>query len=146
MLNVIRTFGERLPAACSNTCPEAWAVFNSFLSKYGTDYPSAERTTRVLRHGLTLFGDAALPVASSVLERMATGFVLTGFSSYLWIAGKLVGRFGRQEDHALRAAFLDVYERSTTKVVALLHQKSPGEIPDGKNSFDAYFQRSEISS
>ena len=132
MLHVIQTFGDHLPAACGNSCSEAWAVFDAFISKYRTDYHVAERTTRVLRHGITLFGDAALPIAPSVLSRMSTAFELTGFPSYLWIAGKVIGRFGNEEDPSLRSAILDVYERSTEKLIAMLHQKTPNEIPDGK--------------
>jgi transportin-3 len=131
MLKTIQTFGEHLPASCSNSCPEAWAVFDSFLSKYGTDHPSAERTTRVLRHGITLFGDAALPVAPSVLNRMTVAFETTGFPCYLWIAGKIVSCFGNETEPNLRVAFLTAYERSTHKVIALLQEKSPGHIPDG---------------
>jgi transportin-3 len=132
MLHVIQTFGDELPAACQNSCEEAWVVFDAFLSKYGSNYDISERTTRVLRHGITLFGNAALPVAPSVLARMSTAFETTGFPSYLWIAGKIIGRFGNEDDQTLRQAFQDVYERSTNKVVAFLHEKSPHDMPDGK--------------
>ena len=132
MLAVIQSFGEELPAACQNTHQEAWAVFEPFLVKYGSEYPICERTTRVLRLGLNLFGSAILPIVPSVLTRMSTLFELTGFSSFLWLAGKLVGRFGDEENPAVRAAFKEVYERSSNKLVAILHEKSPQMIPDGK--------------
>lgn len=133
MLHVIQTFGDELPAACQNSCQEAWSVFDSFLAKYGTDYDLCERTTRVLRHGLTLFGDSALPVAKSAMIRLTVGFDLTGFPSNLWIAGKIIQRFGDEEDPELRGTFLDVYEHSTQKVASLLQLKSPDEIPDGSS-------------
>lgn len=131
MLHVIHSFGEQLPAACQNSCQEAWAVFDNFLAKYGSDYDIAERTTRVLRHGITLFGSAALLVAPSVVARMSIAFEATGFPSYLWIAGKMIGAFGNEEDASLRGVFQEVYERSTRKVVSLLQTKSPRDIPDG---------------
>ncbi|KAI8980731.1 ARM repeat-containing protein [Trametes punicea] len=130
MLGVIQSFGEHLPTACHNTHREAWAVFEPFLIKYGSEYPICERTTRVLRLGLTFFGSAALPILPSVLARMASCFEATGFSSYLWFTGKVVGRFGNEEDPALRAAFKDVYERASNKLVTMLQEKPPQMIPD----------------
>jgi transportin-3 len=130
MLHVIQTFGDELPAACQNTCEEAWLIFDNFLAKYGSDYDLCERTTRVLRHGLTLFGDSALLVAASVMSRLTAGFDATGFPSNLWIAGKIIQRFGNEEDLRLRSTFQEVYERSTSKIISMLQAKSPGEIPD----------------
>ncbi|TDL28505.1 ARM repeat-containing protein [Rickenella mellea] len=130
MLHIIQGFGEELPSVCQNTCEEAWAVFDPFLSKYGSQYDISERTTRVIRHGLKLFGPAARSVVLSVLARMSLAFEATGFSSYLWIAGKVVSTFGDDEDPTLRAGFKDMFERSTSKVVSILQEKSPRDIPD----------------
>lgn len=131
MLHVVRGFGEDLPEACQNTCQEMWTVFDNFITKYGNDYGIAERTTRVLRHGITLYGKAGLNVAPSVVARMAQAFTITGFPSYLWIAGKIVSQYGSEESPELRASFLGVYETATSKVVSLLQEKTPGDIPDG---------------
>ncbi|OBZ78618.1 Uncharacterized protein C11G11.07 [Grifola frondosa] len=130
MLGVIDTFGEQLPAACQNTYQEAWAVFDPFIAKYGSDYQITERTTRVLRLGLKFFGPAVRPILPSVLLRMSTAFEATGLSSYLWISSKIVGAFGNEEDPALRAAFRDVLERSSKKLVLILQEKPPSSIPD----------------
>lgn len=135
MLHVIGPFGDHLPAACQNSCQEAWSIFDVFISKFAFDYDTSERATRVLRHGVTLFGQTALSVASSVLSRMATSFEATGFSSFLWISGKFIGRFGHEADPALRNAFQSVYERATNKVVSLLQSKDPRDIPDGQALF-----------
>jgi len=105
-------------------------VFDSFLLKYGSDYDLTERVTRVLRHGLTLFGSSALPIAPMVVGRMSQGFVATGFSSYLWVAGKIVGQVDSEEDQALRASFQELLGLSTSKVVSILQAKSPGDVPD----------------
>ncbi|RPD64848.1 ARM repeat-containing protein [Lentinus tigrinus ALCF2SS1-6] len=130
MLGVIQSFGEQLPTACQNTYQEAWAVFDPFVAKYGTDYHICERTTRVLRLGLGFFGSATLPIIPSVLTRLGVSFEATGFSSYLWLVGKIVARYGNEEDLAIRAAFKDVYERSSSQLFAILQQKSPQMIPD----------------
>lgn len=132
MLHVIRSFGEVLPNACRNSCQETWTVFDGFLTKYGSDYSLAERTTRVLRYGVSLFGASALPVAPSVVARMSFAFEATGIPSYLWIAGKIIGEFSSEEDPTVRGAFREIYERSTNKVMSLLQTKGPGDIPDGK--------------
>lgn len=138
MLHVIRSFGEELPAACQNSCEEAWLVFDSFILKYGSSYDIAERTTRVLRHGINLFGKGALPVTPSVVTRMSFAFEATSFPSYLWIAGKIIGRFGDEEDSNLRGTFKELYERATNKVATLLQAKSPGDIPDGESHLCKY--------
>ncbi|KAI0756727.1 ARM repeat-containing protein [Daedaleopsis nitida] len=130
MLGVIQSFGEQLPPTCHNTHQEAWLVLEPFLVKYGSEYPICERTTRVLRLGLMFFGAATLPTIPSVLSRMASCFETTGFSSYLWMASKIIGRFGNEEDPSVRAAFKEVYERSSNKLVAILQEKTPQMIPD----------------
>lgn len=135
MLHIIHSFGDELPAACQNSCQEAWVIFDSFLDKYGTSFDLAERATRVIRHGISLFGDAALPVAPSVLGRMSLAFELTGFPSFLWIAGKIINRFGGGTNRSLQVAIQEIYERSTNKVASLLQLKSPGEIPDGERVY-----------
>jgi len=131
MLHVIQGYGEDLPPACHGTCQEAWAIFDVLLSKYGLNYDLAERATRVLRRGVDLFGKQALSIAPSVIARMSFAFEATGYPSFLWIAGKVIARYGHEADPNFRGAVQEIFERSTTKVAALLQSKSPGEIPDG---------------
>jgi transportin-3 len=133
MLHVVGSFGEHLPASCQGTCQEVWPVFDAFLAKHGSDYDSAEHVTRVLRHALNLFGEAVLPIAADVLERMSTSFASSGLSCYLWIAGKVHSRFGNEEDPVLRDAVRDVYELSTQKLLAMLQEKSAAMLPDGEH-------------
>jgi transportin-3 len=130
MLHVIQGYGEDLPPACQNTCQETWAVFDGFLSNHGLQYDLAERTTRVLRRGIDLFNKTAQSVAPSVIARMSVAFEATGYPSFLWIAGKIIGRFSSGNDPALKSATQEILERSTAKVASLLHVKTPGEIPD----------------
>ncbi|KAL4241751.1 Armadillo-like helical [Abortiporus biennis] len=130
MLGVIETFGEQLPTSCQNTCEEAWSVFDPFLAQYGSEFHICERATRVIRQGIVFFGKACLPVLPSVLNRMGSAFETSGLSSYLWIVGKIIGRFGNEENPTLRAAFKDAYERCSNKVLQVLQEKSPGQIPD----------------
>ncbi|PBL01247.1 ARM repeat-containing protein [Armillaria gallica] len=130
MLYVIQSFGEELPIACQNTCEQTWAVFDNFLTKYGTEYEVAERTNRVLRHGVTFYGQAARPVAVSVLTKMSYMFDTSQVSSYLWIGGKIVEGFGASGDNATQAACREIYERSTQRMIILLQTKQATQIPD----------------
>ena len=132
MLHVVGSFGEHLPPSCQGTCQEVWPVFDAFLAKHGSDYECAEHVTRVLRHGLNLFGKAVLTIATEVLGRMSTSFASSGMSCYLWIAGKVHSRFGNEEDPLLRDAVRDVYERSTQKLLVMLQEKSAATLPDGE--------------
>ena len=133
MLHVVGSFGEHLPPSCRTTCQEAWPVFDAFLVRHGSDYDSAEHVTRVLRHALNLFGEAVLPIAADMLGRMSASFASSGLSCYLWIASKVHGRFGNEEDPLLRDAVRDVYERSTQKLLAMLREKSAAMLPDGEH-------------
>lgn len=132
MLSVIDTFGDDLPAACRNSCQEAWLFFDPFVAKYGTEYNTCERVTRVLRFALNFFGDMALPVIPSVLARMAAAFEASGFASYLWIIGKIVSRYGDEDDESLRAAFKQAYEQTSAKLLKMLSSTVPTQIPDGE--------------
>lgn len=132
MLHVVKSFGEVLPATCQNTCEEAWALFDTLIAKYGEHYNVGDRATRVLRYGLDLFGSAAFPITQHLLSRMATSFEAHGIPGYLWIIGKVIGRFGNEEDSAIRDAFRQAYERVSTKVLSLLQQQPAADIPDGK--------------
>ncbi|THH11118.1 hypothetical protein EW145_g861 [Phellinidium pouzarii] len=130
MLAIVETFGEELPTTCVGSCQQAWSILDPLLSKFGTQYEIAERTTRVLRAGLRFFESLALSVVPSVLTRMSFAFEATGFASYAWIAGKIMSNFGEEDNAEMRAAVMDTYERSTAKVIALLQQKELRDIPD----------------
>ena len=132
MLSVVRTFGDDLPAACQTTCQDAWSCLDLFISEYGSDYDASDRVTRLIRHGLTFFGPAGLPVASAVVSRMTSSFETTGNPGYVWIIGKIVSVFGNEEDPKIRAAFKESYDRVSAKVFSSLQEKSPAAIPDGK--------------
>ena len=125
------TFGEQLPKSCEKTCEQAWAVFDAFFVKFGNDPVIGDQATQTVRRGLEFFGDSALVVAPAVIARMSFTFESSGVSSYLWIPGKIIARFGNDEDPDLRGSFKEFYERSTQKVVSLLQAKDPREMPDG---------------
>lgn len=132
MLYIVKSFGDELPAACQNTCEQSWAIFDALLVRYGTHYDITERVARVLRHGIKLFGSSAASIAPTVLGRMSIAFETTGFASYLWIAGRIVQMFGARPNPILEAGFRDLVDRSSAKVLTLLQERSPRDIPDGK--------------
>jgi len=133
MLFVIRSFGEEMPTTCHSSCADAWLVFDNFLLKYGSNYDLAERTTRVIRHGITLFGITGLSMAPSIATRMSQAFDATGIPAYVWIGGKIVARYGEEKQNVeLQTAIRGMYEHVSKKAVTLLSLKSPGEIPDGE--------------
>ena len=131
MLSVVGSFGEELPPACQKVPEEGWSVLDPFLAKYGTTYDIAERANRVLRHCITFFDRSALPVIASVVARLTQSFDAAGFASNLWIIGKVVHSYGDKADATIQATFRDAYERSTTKIGAMLQASSPGAHPDG---------------
>lgn len=132
MLYVVKGFSEELPQNCHETGLEAWTLFDTLLTKYGEYFMVCDRATRVLRHGIELFGTTALPFVPQILSRMTTSFEAWGHAGYVWIAGKTIARFGNSADPALRLVFKQTYEGISAKVFTLLQTVSPMNIPDGK--------------
>ena len=132
MIGVIERFSEDLPPECQLSCQEGWAVLDSLLSKFSARNDLGERCTRVLRASLRFFGPVAQPVVTAILGRMSLSFEATGYASYVWIAGKIISTFSEDDSTDMYAAVLDAYERSTSKVIALLQTKQLAEIPDGE--------------
>lgn len=141
MLHVIRSFGSELPPACQQTCEQTWQIFDAFVVKFGTDPEIADRATRVIRRGLDFFGDSALSVAPAIIARMSFSFEATGFAAYLWIPGKVIDRFGNDDEPNLRGSFKEFYERSTQKVMMMLQAGSPREHADGTFVVHLKFQQ-----
>lgn len=132
MLYVIRSFGDDLPASCRDTLPQTWSVFDAFLSKYGNEYDVAERANRVIRHGITFYGQSGQPVIVPLLHKLVSLFESSRTSSYLWICGKAIQAHGHgyEADEGLRGAISSVYQRSTSAMAQTLQTRPPAEIPD----------------
>ncbi|GJJ13830.1 hypothetical protein Clacol_008087 [Clathrus columnatus] len=130
MLYVVKGFGDELPQDCQKTCQEAWSLFDTLLSKYGDSTIICDRATRVLRHGIDLCGTAALPIVPQVLSRMTTSFGAWGHAGYVWIAGKVMARFGTDADETLRQIFRQAYEGLTSKLFTLMQTVLPMNMPD----------------
>lgn len=133
MLVVVGGYGELLPAACQGTAGDTWQVMNAVLQKYGNSHDISERVTRVLRHGLRLFDQAAKPYVPVVLESLTGKFEATGLTNYVWIIGKVVDRFGVEDDSVLRTAISSAFERVTGKFTAMCTESSIGLHSDGES-------------
>ncbi len=134
MLAIIQSFGEELPPSCANSAQEAWSVFDPMLTKLATNYDVSERNTRVLRGGLRFFGTSVMPAVPPLLMRMALSYESSGFSSFLWIIGKIVDLCGEGAPPTVRDGIRQAYERATSKTVTLLQQRNIRDMPDGKST------------
>jgi len=130
LLEIVDTFGEDQPLACQNAHTEAWGLFDPLLKKYGDSTDITERITRVLRFGIQFFGNTIAPLVPSVLETLTLSFEQTGFSSCMWIAGKLVQRFGKAKEPAIKASIRIMYDRMSGKTAQLLQTTDPRTLPD----------------
>lgn len=134
-MDIVGSFGEELPADCANTASSTWAVVDDVIDRYGSDTTICDRATRVLRLGLQFFQRTALPLVPSILARLTGEFERTGFASYLWAIGKVIQRFGLEEDGVVRIAIQGAYERTTAKCWALFSQTAISMHSDGKKWF-----------
>jgi len=79
---------------------------------------------------MQFFGDAAVSLAPTMLRRVATTFQSTGFSSFLWLQGKVVSFYGNSSDPAVQVAIKETFEQSCAQVFAMLKIQAPGDMPD----------------
>lgn len=121
---------QHLPEACAKTCEEAYSVIDRVLAAHGNTFFISERASALLRRGLSLFGRLAASSLVPLLERLSSCFEQTGFPGYVWIVGKCVDQFGREEDLAIRAALQGAFERVNSKMVHLLENTMPAEMGD----------------
>lgn len=111
-----------------------YAVLDTLIAKYGSQYFISERVCRVIRLGMQFFGESAIGLAPTLLRRCASSFQATGYSSYLWLQGKVVSYFGSSSDLALQAVIRETFELSSAQVFAVLKVQQPADIPDGQCS------------
>ncbi|KAG9043201.1 Nuclear import receptor [Tulasnella sp. UAMH 9824] len=130
MLAVVQSFGEELPAACKDTAAEVYAVLDALIAKYGNVYFISERVCRVLKQGMQFFGNSGAALAPSLLRRVGGAYQSTGFSSFLWLQGKVVAYYGTSTDPALQLALKETLEQSSAQTFAVLKVQAPSDIPD----------------
>lgn len=135
LLEIVDTFGEELPSACQDASTEAWRLFDPLLRNHGSTGAITERVSRVLRFGIQFFGVNLAPLVPSVLERLTLLFEQTGFSSCMWIAGKLVQRFGNSTDVTISRSLREMFERVSAKTVLILQTADARTLPDGRFNF-----------
>lgn len=125
-------FAQSLPSECSKTVTEAYAVIDNLLHKYGSAYWLHQSSVNLLRRGMIFFGPLAQPVLPDLLDRMSSLFAATGFSGYLWISGRVIDAYSSScgGDARFRAAVQSSFEKSSTKVMQVLENSMPREIPD----------------
>jgi len=136
-METVDTFGEELPAPCRSAPSEAWALFEPLLRNHGKSGAITERVTQVLRFGVHFFGSNLASLVPSVLETLTISFEQSGFSSCMWIAGKIVQRFGNSKEVAILGSIRITYERMSVKSAQLLQTIDPRVLPDGKVAFFA---------
>ncbi|WWD05130.1 hypothetical protein V865_003202 [Kwoniella europaea PYCC6329] len=133
-LSVVRSI-DPLPQECHQTAVELYGVLDSLLNRYSKLYYISERVSTVLRRGLTFFPSTALqPIIQPLLSRMTISFEQTGYSSYLWITGKVTSKFGdvanQPENQALGELLLGSFQSVTNFMSRMLQDKVALEIPD----------------
>lgn len=123
----VGTFDE---AACSKTVGDAYQIIDGLLAKHGSAYWIHQSSVNLFRRATIFFGPLVLPVLPSLLERVSDLFQATGFSGYLWIIGRMVDGFAGVGDDRFKAAVQSAYEKASSKVLQVLENSMPREVPD----------------
>lgn len=118
------------PVQCHKTVEGAYQVLDDLLAKHGFAYWIHSSCVNLFRRSCVFFGPLAMPVMPALLDRVSSLFQATGFSGYLWIIGRLVDRYGRIGDERFRAAVQGAFEKVSAKVLQVLENSMPREIPD----------------
>ncbi|BEJ17243.1 hypothetical protein CspHIS471_0606440 [Cutaneotrichosporon sp. HIS471] len=133
-LTVVRTL-DPVPKSCYPTAASIYQILDKLLERYAKLYFISERVGSILRRGLTFFPERALePVVQPVLARLTASFAQTGYSSYLWITGKIASKFARtakQPGHeGLAQLLVGAFQTVTDSLGKLLALKDAREIAD----------------
>lgn len=91
-----------------------------------------------LRRGLAFFPPEAIqPILQQLMERMAGCFDETGFACYLWIVGKVAGKFGGAATgpggEGMAGLLGGAFEKVTQVLARRLGEKTAVEMPDGES-------------
>lgn len=129
MLSIVGPFD--LPPSCAGTASQAWSVLSAFLIAYSSIPSLAEKSCTLLRRSLDFFGPAVPPLVPAILEQMTTSFEQTGASSFLWITGKIVGKFGREP--GLEGLVGASFGRESEALFIMLGNKTPALVGDGQS-------------
>lgn len=134
-LTTIRTL-DPVPESCYPTASAVYAILDSLLAKYSKIYYISEKVGSVLRRGLAFFPNRALePVVQPLMGRITTAFEQTGYSSHLWIAGKVATKFAAEASNPQGQGLAELLGRSfeslTGTLQKMLQTKVAVEIPDG---------------
>ena len=103
------------------------------INRYGDLPEICDRATRALRLGLQFFDRTAVSLVPAILIRLTSRFENTGFASYLWSIGKVIQRFGTEEDMVIRGAMQQTYERCTAKCWEIFSVSAITQHSDGKS-------------
>jgi transportin-3 len=133
-LTIVRTL-DPVPESCYPTAASVYQILDKLLERYAKLYFISERVGSILRRGLTFFPERALePVVQPVLARLSTAFAQTGYSSYLWITGKIASKFARAAqrpgNEALAQLLVGAFQTVTDSLGKLLTLKDALEIAD----------------
>lgn len=121
---------DPLPPNCSSTCQQAYQVLDSIMEKHGSVYFITERSCALIRRGLVLFGDLALPAIPSLSQRLVDNFHKTEYASYVWIVGKCIDRYGGGKD--LDDLLAQAFQQITSIILSTLDTRPAADIPDGE--------------
>lgn len=123
-------FVDSLSPECAKTVSNAYQVIDDLLAKHGSAYWIHTSSVNLFRRSMVFFGPLALPIMPSLLSRVSSLFTATGFSGYLWIIGRIVDSYSHVADDRFRASVQSAFETVSSKVLQVLENSMPREIPD----------------
>lgn len=123
-------FADLLPQECSKTVVDAHQVIDDLLAKHGSAYWIHTSSVNLFRRAMVFFGPLGIPVVPTLLDRVSSLFQATGFSGYLWIIGRVVDVYAAEADDRLKAGMQSAFEKVSYKVLQVLENSMPREIPD----------------
>ncbi|KAI8147628.1 armadillo-type protein [Fennellomyces sp. T-0311] len=91
------------PNPCVNFVNELWPIFDLCLKNLGTNSQICEQLGKCFRYCVESYKLSFVPLLPQLMDRLVTGFELSGFSIYLYVSGKIVREYadGGQDNAAV---------------------------------------------
>ncbi|KAI9495182.1 armadillo-type protein [Zychaea mexicana] len=117
------------PNPCVNFVNELWPIFDLCLKNLGTDSEVCEQLGKCFKSCVQSYRLAFVPLLPQLMDRLVTGFQLSGFSVYLFVSYRIIREYAEGgEDNA--AVCFSLVERLSQIMLTKANNTKFDDMPD----------------
>ncbi|KAG2219346.1 hypothetical protein INT45_011254 [Circinella minor] len=123
------------PNPCVNFVNELWPIFDLCLKNLGTDSDVCEQLGKCFKNCVISYKMSFVPLLPQLMDRLVTGFQVSGFSIYLFVSFRIVRQYAEGGDDNAAVCF-GLVERLSQIMFTKASNTKFDEMPD---VVDEYF-------